>query len=66
MIVHLTGTTEAYGVYPGGQSGNPASRFYDDGIKNWVEGKYHKLWFMREGDRTDKMVRWTMKFNHPE
>lgn len=64
MIVHLTGTTEAYGVYPGGQSGNPASRFYDDGIQNWVEGKYHKLWYMREGDRTDKNIKWTMKFNH--
>ncbi|MBL0334713.1 MAG: penicillin acylase family protein [Chitinophagaceae bacterium] len=23
MIVQLTGTTEAYGVYPGGQNGKP-------------------------------------------
>jgi len=63
MIVHLTNQTEAYGVYPGGQSGNPGSRFYDDFVDKWVEGQYHKLWFMREGDKTDKNVKWIMKFN---
>jgi penicillin G amidase len=62
MIVQMTTPTEAYGVYPGGQSGNPGSRFYDDYIDNWVAGKYNKLWFMREGDRTDKNVKWVMKF----
>ena len=62
MIVHLTTPTEAYGVYPGGQSGNPGSRFYDDYINSWVEGKYNKLWFMRDGDRKDKAVKWVMKF----
>ncbi|MCX6293194.1 MAG: penicillin acylase family protein, partial [Sphingobacteriales bacterium] len=33
MIVNLTPNTDAYGIYPGGQSGNPGSRFYDDGIE---------------------------------
>ncbi|MCX6318486.1 MAG: penicillin acylase family protein [Bacteroidetes bacterium] len=63
MIVQLTSPTEAYGVYPGGQSGNPGSKYYDDYIDKWVEGKYYKLWFMRDGDRTDKNIKWTMKFN---
>ncbi len=63
MIVQLSTPTEAYGVYPGGQSGNPGSKFYDDYIDNWVEGKYYKLWFMRDGDRTDKNIKWTMKFS---
>ena len=62
MIVQLTTPTEAYGVYPGGQSGNPGSRFYDDYVDNWVAGKYNKLWIMGEGDRTDKNIKWTMKF----
>jgi len=64
MIVHLTNQTEAYGVYPGGQSGNPGSRFYDDYIDKWVAGEYNKLWFMREGDKTDKNVKWVMKFEN--
>jgi penicillin amidase len=63
MIVQLGDNTEAYGVYPGGQSGNPGSPFYDNGIDNWVNGKYFKLWFMREGDRMDKKIKWTMKLS---
>jgi len=63
MIVQLTDQTEAYGVYPGGQSGNPGSKYYDDGIDNWVAGKYNKLWFMRDGDRMDKKIRWKMNFS---
>ena len=62
MIVQMTTPTEAYGVYPGGQSGNPGSKYYDDYLDSWVAGKYNKLWFMREGDRTDKNVKWVMKF----
>lgn len=63
MIVHMTTPTEAYGVYPGGQSGNPGSKFYDDYVGKWEKGDYNKLWFMREGDKTDKNVKWVMKFN---
>lgn len=63
MVVQLTTPTEAYGVYPGGQSGNPGSKYYDDYIDNWVSGTYNKLWFMREGDRTDRNIKWTMKFD---
>lgn len=63
MIVQLSAQTEAYGVYPGGQSGNPGSKYYDDYIDNWVNGKYNKLWFMRDGDRKDKNVKWVMKFS---
>lgn len=63
MIVQMTTPTEAYGVYPGGQSGNPGSKYYDNNVDDWVNGKYHKLWFMREGDRTDKSIKWVMKFS---
>lgn len=62
MVVHLTTPTEAYGIYPGGQSGNPGSKYYDNMVDDWVKGDYKKLWFMREGDRTDKNIKWTMKF----
>jgi penicillin amidase len=63
MIVQLTSPTEAYGVYPGGESGNPGSKYYDNYIDYWVEGKYYKLWFMRDDDKTDKNIKWTMKFS---
>jgi penicillin G amidase len=63
MIVELSSPTEAWGVYPGGQSGNAGSKFYDDFIDQWARGAYYKLWFMHNGDRMDKKIKWTMKFD---
>ena len=60
MIVQLTDKTEAYGVYPGGQSGNPGSKYYDTFVDQWAAGKYYSLWFMNMGDKMDKKVKWKM------
>ncbi|MEZ4823671.1 MAG: penicillin acylase family protein [Ignavibacteria bacterium] len=62
MVVNLTQETEAYGVYPGGQSGNPGSRFYDDFIDYWAEGKYYPLWLMTADEQNDSRVKWKMSF----
>jgi penicillin amidase len=62
MIVSLTPETEAYGVYPGGQNGNPGSRFYDDFVDSWAAGKYYSLWVMKASEARDKRVKWTMTF----
>jgi penicillin amidase len=64
MIVQLTNDTEAYGVYPGGQSGNPGSKYYDDFVDYWVKGKYFKLLFLKkqEGENSDK-IKWKMTFS---
>lgn len=43
MIVELSRPVKAYGVYPGGQSGNPTSRYYTTGVSNWRYAKYFKL-----------------------
>jgi penicillin amidase len=63
MIVELTDKTEAWGIYPGGQSGNPGSKYYDNFIDKWSEGKYDKLWVMNAGEAKDKRVLFTMNFN---
>jgi penicillin amidase len=63
MIVHLTTPTEAYGVYPGGQSGNPGSKYYDNTVDTWANGRYNQLWYMREGDKNDAKVKWRMKIS---
>ena len=62
MIVSLTPQTLAYGVYPGGQSGNPGSRFYDNFIDTWVHGKYFTLWVMTPSDTKDERIKWRMSF----
>ena len=63
MIVHMNSPTEAFGIYPGGQSGNPGSRFYDNAVDTWVAGKYYQLWMMQPGDVKDNRVKWAMQFN---
>ena len=57
MIVQLTKNTEAYGIYPGGQSGNPGSQYYDNFVDNWTNGKYYPLWMMTKDEETDKRVK---------
>ncbi len=63
MIVSLTPETQAWGVYPGGQSGNPGSRFYDNYIDTWAAGKYYTLWMMNASDFRDKKIKWKLSFN---
>jgi penicillin amidase len=46
MVVSLGDTIEAYGIYPGGQSGNPASPYYDNMIEDWSNLAYYKLDFI--------------------
>ncbi|MEL6672579.1 MAG: penicillin acylase family protein [Bacteroidota bacterium] len=47
MVVALGPELKGYGVYPGGQSGNPGSPLYDNFVDDWVEGNYYTLWFMK-------------------
>ncbi|MFN8308681.1 MAG: penicillin acylase family protein [Chitinophagales bacterium] len=41
MIVDF-GAEKAYCLFPGGESGNPGSKFYDDMIDFWSKGKYYE------------------------
>ena len=40
MIVEMGDGGEAFGIYPGGQSGNPGSKYYDNLLKKWANGEY--------------------------
>lgn len=63
MIVQMTDEVEAYGVYPGGQNGNPGSKYYDTFVNSWATGKYYRLLFMLHKDApTNKQVKWLITF----
>jgi penicillin G amidase len=51
MLVDLGSEVKGYGVYPGGQSGNPGSRFYDNMVDTWVNGQYNELNFLKTPDQ---------------
>ncbi|MGV3763296.1 penicillin acylase family protein [Parapedobacter sp.] len=51
MVVQLDGEWPvAYGLYPGGQSGNPGSVYYDNMIDRWANGELDTLLFMKTVD----------------
>ena len=49
MIVELDPEgVRGFGVYPGGQSGNPGSKTYDEFVETWRTGELYELDFLRE------------------
>ena len=56
MIVEMTSPPTAIGIYPGGQSGNPGSKYYDNFIDDWAAGKYHSLNFLQSSTATDAII----------
>ena len=61
MIVAWTGTGKASGegVYPGGQSENPASGWYEDQMADWWNGRY--LAMPPAGGYQTGMIRWSLR-----
>jgi penicillin amidase len=50
------------GVYPGGQDGNPGSKYYDNMIADWASGKYYNLTLPSDPSKIDnKLMRITLK-----
>jgi penicillin G amidase len=47
MVVELGPEVRAWGIYPGGQSGNPASPFYLDRLPGWLAGSLDPVLFPR-------------------
>ena len=45
MVVDFSDLGHSFGMYPGGQSEDPASPHYDDQMKPWAEGRYLPLYF---------------------
>lgn len=63
MIVQLGTQVKGYGIYPGGQSGNPGSPYYDNMVMKWAEGKLDTLLFpVSETDFRSQKVRAVMEW----
>jgi len=55
LVVELGEQMNAFGIYPGGQSGNPGSKFYGNFIPIWANGEYVDFKF-RTQDQTEGML----------
>jgi penicillin G amidase len=54
LVVEMGDTIKAWGIYPGGQSGNPGSYYYSNMIKDWSKGEYIPLNFFNDRNTTLK------------
>jgi penicillin amidase len=64
MVVELgKDGVKAWGVYPGGSSGNPGSPFYDHMVDQWAKGEYNELFFMRNPQDTRKAQKSVWSFS---
>jgi len=63
MVVELGPEVKAWGIYPGGQSGNPGSRYYDDMVDDWLATKPDELIFLKSADEPNPgiVARTTMR-----
>jgi penicillin amidase len=63
MVVELGPEVRAWGTYPGGQSGNPASPWYANRIPQWARGELDTLLLPRAaGDLAKERTRSTLNF----
>jgi len=63
MVVSLGSEVEAWGIYPGGQSGNPGSKRYNDFVDEWVAGELAELLFLKSKDEKNARIIGKLELN---
>ena len=56
---------KAWGHYPGGQSGNPGSPYYDNFVDAWANGEYYDLLFLRSAEEESNRFVFTQTLELP-
>ena len=64
MIVQLDKRQpKAYGIFPGGQSGNPGSILYDNMVDKWAKGELNELLYLRNKTEASSRIQKVIKFS---
>jgi penicillin amidase len=62
MVVSLEKTgVRAWGVYPGGQSGNPGSPYYNNMLNTWANGNHYPFQFSSDSNLKSALATLTLK-----
>lgn len=64
MIVELGEEVRAYGILPGGQSGNPGSFYYDNELPQWKRGKLRPLNYLKNVNDVSAPIKSTITFKN--
>jgi penicillin amidase len=54
---------KGYGVFPGGESGNPGSYYYEDMFNTWKDGKLNELLFLDSENEKSDQIKSTLILN---
>jgi penicillin G amidase len=57
MVVQMGPEVKGYGVFPGGESGNPGSFYYNDMFDIWKNGRLNELLFLKTADEKSARVK---------
>jgi len=60
MVVQMGPTVKGYGVFPGGESGNPGSFYYKDMFETWRDGKLNELLFLKSAGEKSGRIKSTL------
>jgi penicillin G amidase len=60
MVVQMGPTVKGYGVFPGGESGNPGSFYYNDMFATWRDGKLNELLFLKSAGEKSGRIKSTL------
>jgi penicillin amidase len=60
MVVQLGPVVKGYGIFPGGESGNPGSYFYDNFFQTWKNGQLKELLFLNTPTDGDQHIKSTI------
>ncbi len=64
MVVQLGPEVKGYGIFPGGESGNPGSYFYTDMLATWKNGKLDLLLFLQNEASTAARIKSTLTLSN--
>jgi penicillin amidase len=60
MVVQLGPTVKGYGVFPGGESGNPGSFYYRDMFETWKDGQLKEMLFLNSAMEVSGKIKSTL------
>jgi penicillin G amidase len=63
MVVELGPEPRAYGLYPGGQSGNPGNPYYQNMLDKWEKGELNELIYLKSPDEANPRLTSTLTLN---
>ncbi len=63
MVIELGKETKAYGVYPGGQQGDPRNKKYDAFTQTWYKGNYYELIAYASETEAKRKSKYTIKMH---